>query len=173
MKNVKLGCFIVFLIAAFCTSCAPGIRLSTTGTPGPEIKGDYRVIFFGCNYLNDLDTIAFLDKEDDPYTFEPYAPDFKYRIKKGVGAKDAFEKANKFVQCNSSFSQSQMSTIKAPNGDIIGYEIRPLYQPFTYGVADALNTYYWLKGDKVVIRIMLNPSIENMLQGSGGRGRME
>ena len=173
MKNIKLGCFIAFLIAAsFCASCTPGIRLNTGGTPGTEIKGDYRVILFGCNYLNDLETIAFLDKEGDQYTFEPYAPDFRYRIERGVAAEDAFEKANKFLDCNPSFRHSQISSITAPNGAIIGYEIRPLYEPFTYGVDDVMyTTDYRLKDDKVVITIRLLPSIENMLQGSGDSGR--
>lgn len=168
MKNIKFGCCLAFLIAAsFSASCAPGIRLNTTGTPESEIKGDYRVILFGCNYFNDLETIAFLDKEGDQYTFEPYAPDFRYRIEKGVAEKDALEKATNFVHCNPSFRHSQISTIKAPNGDIIGYEIRPLYESFTYGVDDVLYTDYWLKGDKVVISIRLRSSIEKMLQDGG------
>lgn len=172
MKNIRPLYFIVLLIAAsICFSCMHGgVRLNTAGPPESQIKGSYTVIFFGCNYFNDLETIAFLDKEDDHYAFEPYAPDFKYRIIKGVSAEDALEKANKFLKCSSSFSHSQMRSIRAANGDIFGYEIRPFYGPLTYGVDDVLYTDYWVEGNKVGIMIRLNTSIENMLQG-GDSGR--
>jgi hypothetical protein len=61
-----------------------------------------------------------------------------------------------------------MSKIIAPNGDILGYEVRPLYYPFTYGVEDVLETDYRRKGDKVVITIRLVPSVQRMLQKSNG-----
>ena len=75
------------------------------------------------------------------------------------------------MRCNSSFSHSQMRSITAPNGDIIGYEIRPLYDPLTYGVDDVLYTDYRLAGDKVVIRIWMNSSISDMFQDGSDRGR--
>jgi hypothetical protein len=172
MKSVRLGCFIVFYMAAsFCVSCKPGIRLNTTGVQESGIRGNFRVILFGCNYLNDLETVVFLYKEGDPYTLEPYAPDFKYRIDKQVVVKDAFEKAKQFLNCNASFTHYRMSRITAPDGDTIGYEIRPLYEPLTYGAEDVLYTDYRLNGDKVVITIRLRPSIERMLEDGGAMER--
>jgi hypothetical protein len=159
-----MTCLIAVLL---CASCAPGIRLNTGGVQEFETRSTYRVIFFGCNYLNDLETLAFLDKEGDQYVFAPYAPDFRYRMENGVAANDALEKANKFLDCNASFSRSRIRTIKAPDGHIIGYEVRPFYQPFPYGIDDVLETDYWLKGDKVIIKIRLLPSVERMLHGDG------
>src|SRR5512135_127816 len=102
-KNVWIVCLAAFLFAAlFVASCTSGIRLNTKGAPYSD-AGTYRVIFFGCNFNNDLETIAFLDKEGGKYTFEPYAPDFKFRIKKGVAGKEALQEAEEFVKCNSSF----------------------------------------------------------------------
>ncbi len=169
IKNGKSAYLAAFLISvALCLSCTPGIRLNTLGAQDSEVAGTYAVIFYGCNFFNDLETIAFLDKGSDLYAFEPYAPDFNYRIKKGVAAQEALGEANKFVNCNTSFSRAQLSKIIAPNGEIIGFEVRPLYYPFTYGVDDVLYTDYRIKGDKVIITIRLVPSVQRMLQNGNG-----
>jgi hypothetical protein len=164
----KAGYLMAFLIAIpLCASCASGTRLNTGGVQEFDTKSTYRVIFFGCNYLNDLETLAFLDKEDDKYVFDPYAPDFRYRMENGVAVNDALEKVDKFLNCNASFSHSRISMITASDGHIVGYEVRPLYLPMTYGIDDVLETDYWLKDDKVVIRIRLLPYIEKRLHGDG------
>lgn len=169
IKSTQIICLAAFLLAAlFVVSCASGIRLKTQGTRYSEAAAIYRVILFGCNFNNDLETIAFLDKESDKYVFEPYAQDFKFKIKKGVPAKEALKEAGEFVNCNTSFLYFQTYGIIGPNGETLGYEVRPLYQPFAYGAQDVLLTDYWLKDDKVVIKIRLNPSVERMLQGGGG-----
>ena len=161
---------LIFVVLFGSVSCAPGIRLNTIAQDS-EAKGSYTVIYYGCNFLNDLETIAFLDKEDGQYNFEPYAPDFKYRVKKGLSVEEAFETATKFVSCNPSFSHTQAKSILAPNGDTIGYEVRPLYLSFIYGTDDVLYVDYWLKDGKVVITVRLSPSIEMMLQDGGGNNR--
>ena len=173
MKNAKTLYILILMFGVLfgSVSCAPGIRLRTQAQSS-EVKGNYTVIYYGCNFLNDLETIAFLGMEDGGYDFEPYAPDFKYRVKKGLSAEEAIETAIKFVSCNTSFNRTQVSGILAPNGDTIGYEVRPLYLPFTYGVDDVLYVNYWLKNGKVVINIRLVPSIEMMLQ-DGGRSHRE
>ena len=168
MKNAKT--FYIFLlmfgVLLGSVSCAPGIRLNTKAQDS-EAKGTYTVIYYGCNFLNDLESIAFLEREGGGYNFAPYAPDFKYRVKKGLSAEEAFETAMKFVSCNPSFRRTQAKSILAPNGDTIGYEVRPLYLPFTYGIDDVLYVDYWLKDGKVVITVRLAPWIEMMLQDGG------
>ena len=161
---------LIFVVLFGSVSCTPGIRLNTIAQDS-EAKGSYTVIYYGCNFLNDLETIAFLDKEDGQYNFEPYAPEFKYRVKKGLSAEEAFGTAMEFVSCDASFSRTQVKSILAPNGETIGYEVRPLYLPLTYGVNDVLDVNYWLKDGKIVITIRLAPSIEMMLQGGGGNDR--
>ena len=174
MKNTKTFYILVLMLGALFSSvsCAPGIRLNTQAQ-GSEIKGNYSVIYYGCNFFNDLETVVFLEKEGGGYSFEPYAPDFKYRVNKGLSADEAIGTAIKFVSCNTSFSRAQVSSILAPNGETIGYEVRPLYLPFTYGIDDVLYVDYWLKDGKVVIYVRLVPSIEMMLQDGGGRQRVK
>lgn len=171
MKNAKTFyiSLLMFGVLFGSFSCAPGIRLNTQGGQDSKITGNYTVINYGCNFFNDLETIAFLAKEDGKYPFEPYAPDFKYRVIKGLSAEDAIATAMKFVKCDASYSHAQVRSIFAPDGETIGYEVRPLYLPFTYGVDDVLDVNYWLKDGKVVITVRLAPSILMMLQDGGGR----
>lgn len=166
MKNVKSLYFLLLMFAVVfgSVSCTPGIRLNTQGAQGPEVPGNYTVIYYGCNFFNDLETIAFLDREDGKYPFEPFAPDFEYRVKRGLSAKEAMETAMKFVNCNASFNRARVSGILGPDGETIGYEVRPLYAPFTYGAGDVLYVYYSLKDGKVVINVRL---LDTMLQDSG------
>jgi hypothetical protein len=161
----------ITLAVLFCVSCAPGIRPDTREVQASELTGTYSVIFYGCNFLNDLETIAFLDKEGDRYNFEPFAPDFKFKVKKMVAAEEALAHANDFVKCNTSFYRSRLSKISAPNGDVVGYEIRPLYEPVRYGVDDVLYTNYKFEGEKVLLTVRLVPSVEIMLQDDGRRGK--
>lgn len=172
IRNVKTACIAVFLLlASFGISCVPGIRLDTRGAQDSEVTGTYRVIFYGCNFLNDLETIALLDKEGDKYIFDPYAPEFKYREKAGMDAPAALEAAEHFLNCNASFRSTQLRRIIGPDASIVGYELRPLYFPFVYGFQDVLETDYVVRGDKVVITIRLFPSVERMLQGDDERER--
>ena len=172
IKNVKSTCFIAFLLlASLLSSCASGVRLKTQGAQDSEVAGRYRVIFYGCNFLNDLETVAFLDKEEDKYSFDPYAPEFNYREKAGLDGPTALAAAEHFLNCNGSYSRTQLLRVIGPDNDIAGYELRPLYVPFTYGVDDVLETDYVIRGDKVVIYIRLIPAVERRLRDGRGHDR--
>lgn len=160
------------IAALFCAlaSCAAGSRLSTVAVREEGItSGTFRVILFGCGYLDDPETIAFLDREGDEFVFEPYAPDFKFRVGEGIPAAEALEMARHFVACSSSFSRSRVTAIRDDAGRTLGYEVRPLYLPLTYGVDDLLRVYYLLRTDRVLIDVWLITSVEHMLHGGDGR----
>jgi hypothetical protein len=170
ITNAKIAWLAALLLAALLpVSCTTEVRINTQGAQDSEVTGTYSVIYYGCNFNNDLETIVLLAKEGGNYTFEPYAPDFKYRVKKGVAAKDAVAGAKEFVNCSTSFRSTQLYKITGPTGDILGYEVRPLYDPLRYGAEDVLFTDYELRGNKLVIKIRLNPSVEMMLQGGSGK----
>jgi hypothetical protein len=176
MKNTVVCIFAFMVISVLTTSdsfaCEKPLR--TEEAKASEITGTYTLILYGGNYSDDLETIAILDREGDQYNFEPYAPDFDYRIKKGVPAKEALKEAEKFVSFHNSFWRSQISRIIDNKGNIIGYEVRPLYQPFTFGISDILDVYYWLKeGGGVKVLIRLKQSVERSrlpFGGKAGRG---
>jgi len=155
-------CLLAFL---FCFSCTPGIRLQTQEVRETEATETYKTILFGCTYNDDLESVAFLDREGDRYTMAPYAPDFRYRIITGLAAKEAFSRAEGFLQCSTAFQGFQVREIIAPGGERVGYEIRPVYHAFVYGAGDPISVDYWLKGDTVVVQIRLTPWAEKLLSG--------
>jgi hypothetical protein len=82
--------------------------------------------------------------------------------------------ARKFVGCHTAFHRSQLGELVDAKGDVLGYELRPLYLPFVFGFDDVLDTDYRIKDGKVVIKIRLLPSVEKMLSGgSDGHDRGE
>ncbi len=156
------------LVAMINISTAFGKTLRTEELQPADITGTFNLILFGGRYFRDVETIAFLDVEGDPYTLEPYAPDFDFRVIKGLSAKEALERAQRFVSAQYDFWRSQLSRILDDNGRTVGYEIRPLYDPLAFGNADVMDIYYALKGDKIRIHIRLKPEVERSLFGGGG-----
>jgi hypothetical protein len=145
--------------------------LKTEKAKVDDVTGSFTLILYGGRFSDDIETIAILDREGDQYTFEPYAPEFDYRIKKGVQAKDAIREAEKFVSFHNSFWRSQLSKIIDNKGNPIGYELRPLYLPFSYGISDVMDVYYWRKeGNKVKVTIRLTPLIERLRVTGGDDG---
>jgi hypothetical protein len=162
MRNSMKTFIVILLFALFYLakdSFAVAKFLKTEEAKSDEVTGTYTLILYGGRYINDLETVAFLDKEGDQYEFEPYAPEFDYKVKKGLPAEEALREAKKFVSFHNAFWRSQLSRILDEKGNVIGYELRPLYYPFVYGRDDLLEIYYRIKDSKVIIEIRLVPDI--------------
>lgn len=158
--TLNLSQAAVLFLVLFLQSCMGGTSLRTEAAGTGEPKGSYTLILFGGNFSDDLETVALLDREDDSYTIEPYAPDFRYRTKKGVPADRAIKEAEHFISLHPSFSKAQLRSIRDIGGNIIGYEYRPLYLPFEYGFDDVMDIDYLLQGEKVLAKIRLKPFLE-------------
>lgn len=156
---LPLVCFL--LIGA----CAPRQGLRTEPAASTGMSGSYSLILFGCRYLDDPETVALFDREGDRYRFEPFSPGFNYRIEKGLSAEMGLEKARKFINCHTSANGERLSSVTDQQGTVLGYELRPLYFPLTYGVDDILLTDYRIQGDTVIVRIGIIPAVERMLSG--------
>lgn len=156
--------FLFFiLIATFLLSCATGSRLFTEPAMVNENER-YDLILYGGRHLNDIETIAILDKAGDAYTIEPLAPGFDYYIHRNYPGLNAINSARRWVSFNPAFAGIKTQRIKDRDGSIIGYEVRPLYQPFVFGTMDVLSTSYSLREDGVVKAwIRLLPSVEREL----------
>jgi len=147
-----LGLFCTLVVTACGSLLKQEIR--TEDASEQEITGNYNVILYGGIYAKALETVAILSKEDSPYTIVPYAPEFDYKIIKNLPAKDALAVAYDFISRNPNVTRPQLARIiDSSSGRVIGYEVRPLYQPFVYGATDLLNIYYWREGDKVYVRM--------------------
>jgi len=158
----------VLLFVTASSSFALKRPLKTESANPSDISGVFTLVLYGANYSDDLETVAILDYEGDEYYFEPFAPSFDYKVKKGIQAQEALKEAGQFVSFHNSFWKYQLSTIFSHDGEPIGYEVKPLYRPFVYGISDILDVYYWLKEDgKVKVVIKLNTSVENTRLPSG------
>ncbi|MEJ2683959.1 MAG: hypothetical protein P8Z71_06140 [Candidatus Sulfobium sp.] len=163
----------VCLLAAFVitgSSCAIRPRLKVENAASTAVKGRYSLILYGCTHFNDLRTMAILDREGDLYTIEPYAPDFDYRVIKNLPAREALKRAGIFVSsCGPDFMQSRLSMIVTKGGGVAGYEVMPLYWSYAYPGSDVLDTYYFMKKDKIIAVIRLKHRVEMMREDDFGR----
>jgi len=172
-RSAIIGLFL--LIIAFIASVliakslVRGTKLRTVSADHAEIAGSYTLILFGGTHSNDLETFAILDREDDQYVFEPYAPAFRFKTEKGVPARDALQKAEQFVHLHPEFHQYRVSKIVDAKGVPLGYEIRPGYFPAAYGASEVIDISYTMKDCKIAVSCSLTPSgekIQNQQSGS-------
>jgi hypothetical protein len=157
-----LAALVIASIALF-QGCPAGKRLPTQEMTALAPSGGYSLLLFGCRYPDDIMNVAFLDKEGDRFHFDIYAPDYDFTVLSGVPATDALARAESFIRCNLHYERSQLREIMAPEGGVIGYEVRPLYSPLRYGALDVMNINYYLRGDSVVIYIRLDPRVEALI----------
>ncbi len=164
--TTKTILFVTCLLATLLVSHAAlaGDLLKTAPAQDSELTGTFDVILYGCNYFNDPESIVFFDRADDALTFDPFAPSFNYRVRKGVNSADLLEHAKKFLNCNVALRGFELKKIVAEDNRVIGYELRPHYDSFVYGITEPLSVYYRIKGDKVRIDLRLDPSVEHMLR---------
>jgi hypothetical protein len=166
MNTTVLHLIPIFL-AIFVSSCTSVHFTSLKRTiikDEKTITGSFTLILYGSRHSEDIETIAFLDSEGDEYIFEPYAPEYDFTMKVHVTGEKALKEAQSFVNWHNSFRHAQWSSITDKQGRILGYELRPLYSPLTFGISDVLNINYSLKGNKVVIYIRLKPSVERTFE---------
>ncbi len=161
--NKKIISLIFILLFSFTTSCAlSGLKIEPLKDK-ESIKGNFSLILYGSAYLNDLETIAFLDTEGDEFTLKPFASEDQYVIYRGVSDEEALNKAISFISTHSSYSQYKLSNIVDTDDNTIGFEVRPLYYSFDFGTPDVLDINYSLKDKNVLIYIRLNPFVEKNL----------
>lgn len=141
-------------------SLGRGKRLKTVSAEIADIAGTFTLILYGAEHSNDIETLAILDKEGDRYAFEPFAPKFKYTIKRGLSVKEALEEAGKFISWHNLFHQSQLRGIIDEKGNVLGYELRPLYLPLMLGTDDIMDIDYRMRSDKIAVFIRLKPFIQ-------------
>ena len=132
-----------------------------------EIAGTCTVVLYGAHHHNNIAAFALLIPEGGQYTFAIYWPAYNYRTIKGVPATDAVEMAEKFVGWHPEFIRSQMSKIFDNNGQVIAYEVRPLYEQTTFGVQDVKYLDHSFEdNDKVVVHIRLADQAERVFMGN-------
>ncbi len=169
MRRKIFTFFALFMLLCAAFSCTKKQILHTESTYSPEMFGSYTLFLYGARFSNDIETIAILDREGDRFTFEIFKPEFDFKVITGVPAAKAFDEGNKFIRFHRSFYSSQMVSILGSSGEIIGYEIRPLYLPTEFGYSDVMDVSYTLIEDTVKVKIQLKPHVRYMLYDEGGK----
>jgi hypothetical protein len=150
---------LLFSLLTSIYSCASERYLRTDRAGPEELAGTYTLLLHGARHMDDVANVAILDIEGDPYTFEIYAPEFDYTVKKGVPAKEALDEAQAHVRYYRDFSRSRLSKIIDKAGNTIGYELRPLYHAFQLGQSDVLYIDHMVKDSKVITTIRIKGHI--------------
>lgn len=157
---VVLAC----LLSVSCSLNSASLRTQSTGKP--EIAGTCTLILYGAHFYNNITTVALIIPEGGRYVFDIYSPEYNYRTLKGVKSAEAIETAERFVRWHPESMRSQTSKIFDNEGRVIAYEVRPLYNPVTFGVQDVMNVDYFLEGgNKVVVHISLVDRAEKVFMG--------
>jgi hypothetical protein len=174
MKTAKRNLLVVCFILAACLlsgSCAYNrAYIQTKDASNNDITGSYTLYLYGANYYNDIATVAILVPTGSNYSFEIFAPEWAYRSVKGVPGKDAVAMAESFISWHPAFLRDQTAKIIAPEGNVIGYEIRPLYMSTDFGKEDVMRVDYMMKENNLVeVHVSLDPDIEKRFVTGDGR----
>jgi hypothetical protein len=163
MNTIKplTAALMLILIFIFTYSCVNVNYMKTDRAEPSEITGTYTLLLYGGRYSEDVENVAIFDKEGDKYSFEIFAPGYDYTVKKGVQGKEALAEAVKHVGSHRSFFQSRLSRILDTEGNVIGYELRPIYHLTEFGMSDILYINYTIKDNKVITKIRLKYELEN------------
>jgi len=152
-----LSAFIVL------TGCASGTMLSTQALQEGHAPSDgtYTLILYGGQNVYDYETIAILDRSDDPYTILPFGAPFHYRVIREVSAADALRQGDSLMNDLNGYQAMERRGISGPDKTLIGYELRPLFAPlFTGRHSDALTTSYLLGADNsITVYVSLKDSV--------------
>lgn len=155
-----LKSLILIMTIIVINACAPANYLRTDRATAGDITGTYTLLLHGGRYIEDLENVAILDREGDPYIFRIYAPEYDFTVRKGLPAREALEEAEKHVRSHRSVHRTLLKSITDKDGNILGYELRPLYFYLEFGTSDILSVYHRISDGDVISSILLNYDID-------------
>ncbi len=168
LRNRSYLLFIL-IIAAGIQACVPANQLMTRAAAPDDVKDTYTLMLYGCHYSAQVDNVAILVAGNSKYPVEIYDLDTSYKLKKDVPAREALAEADSFVRCSTYRTwQTQLRRIPDDSGGTIGYEVRPLYIPYEFGMPDVLRIHYTLRNGVVRVYIKVDPDVQRALEASGG-----
>ncbi len=168
LNTINRTLFILILSAGL-QACIPGNMLVTSAAGPDEVKGTYTLMLYGCHYPDQVSNISILVAENSKYPVEIYDLATSYKLKKDVPSQQALAESDSFVRCSTHrIWQTQLRRIPYDSGGTIGYEVRPLYIPYEFGIPDVLQVSYSLHNGVVRVTIKVDPDVERAIESSGG-----
>lgn len=132
-------------------SCAPAPRLAVS--PVDDIRGAagyFTLIYYVGLKHGDIRNAVILDIEGDDYEFIPTVKDFQYEILQNITVGEALYETKVFFSENEDIIGVVYNEIFAPDGSVIGLELRPLYYPDIRGDEDILDIGFTMSKKKSV-----------------------
>ncbi len=165
--------FVAIILTTGIASCSPARNLIIRPVEPQYVPGNYKLLLYGCRHPDDIENMVILDKEGDNITFDVHAPAFEYTVKGNASGEEALREAERFLKCSFYYEQSQLSMLMDSSGQIIGYELRPLYSAVRFGTRDVFYVQYREKAERVVVYIRLDPEVERFIQSPGNGDQRE
>ncbi|MEN2993795.1 MAG: hypothetical protein ABDH19_00400 [Thermodesulfovibrio sp.] len=162
MKLAKILIFFVLVVLPLNLKAEVSLKQCNEA----DIRGTFNLIIYSNSFINDPETFIILDRADDNTKIVPYSPAFKYRIIEKLNEKEAIKIANEILR-NSSFVSSIKCSEINDKEKIVGYELKPIYFPWIFGILEAVETVYKNENDSVIVFIRLNPRVEKQLNSGG------
>lgn len=156
MKLVRIYTFLILFLLPLNLQA----ELNLNPCSDSDIKGNFNLIIYSNSFINDPETFIILEKIGSKIM--PYAPGFKYRTIENLTEKEALRIANEILKDPSFVSSIKCSAIY-DEGNIRGYELKPIYFPWIFGIMEPVETVYKKQGDAIVIFIKLDPRVERQL----------
>jgi hypothetical protein len=150
-RNLSLIIVASLLTVSF--SCSTVKHLKTERVNETDISGPFTLFLY--SEYEEM-KVAILDIEGDQYTFEMSGSPYNYDVFKGIGAEAAIKSAVEFI----SSQRNHWTNIVAPDGSVIGYDFRAIYNRFQYGIPDILEVEYRIEDKKVIASIDFKHTIK-------------
>jgi len=145
----------LLLLSLGAAGCAPRASLPTVPAIDVAESDDaFTLIYFVGTDREDMRRAVILDLEGDGYTIQPEIDDLEYEILVNVSMGEAVYEAGVFFSQEPYIARFTRSAILAPDGEsVIGYELRPLYDPVFYNTDDILDIAYSLNVKRRIISL--------------------
>lgn len=165
MRYAKIFIYLIILIPL----CVYG-EISLSPAEENMISGNFNVIIYSNSYINDPETFIIIDKTDDDIVFSPYAPSFNFTVIQNLKDTESLRVSREILFNPSSVDSLKFTEIKV-SGITAGFEIKPVYFPWIFGILEPLETVYNKKNNLIEVYIRLNPRVERQINNGGNSHR--
>jgi len=155
--------FIIVVAFIVVKGLQGGKLLPTKFANKKEITGTCTLILYGGKNRNDLETVALFVLDNGETALIPQGAAYNYKTFSGLSGEEALKKAEFFISRRHDYKGSELRIIYNPRGEKVAFELRPLYNPITFGRPDILQTRYTWKDEKITFSIALEESVQRIL----------
>lgn len=142
----------IFMVVTglFLVSCVSSQVLPTQSTSiNLDEQGTFDLILYGMDTSNDVKSVAVLDRVGDGYKIEASNRMHVKNIVKDQTIAQASKAASDFLRNSIILRSINTSTIYGPNGEMVGYEFRPVFNEFQ--VSNSFySIWYYLDGPETI-----------------------